>query len=82
MLCDSYLPWKVCASLILQVGGKMSSAVIEHMREFGRIAVCGSISSYNAKSGEVVCGKTNFFVLCLSLHFIIVSQIPHTCTVK
>lgn len=29
------------------VGGGLSSIVIHRMREFGRIAVCGSISSYN-----------------------------------
>ncbi|KAJ4443422.1 hypothetical protein ANN_05090 [Periplaneta americana] len=36
------------------VGGVMSSAVIHHMRQFGRIAICGSISSYNTKDGELV----------------------------
>ncbi|XP_063235322.1 prostaglandin reductase 1-like [Bacillus rossius redtenbacheri] len=30
------------------VGGKISSIIINHMNEFGRISVCGSISSYNA----------------------------------
>ncbi|XP_044264305.1 prostaglandin reductase 1-like isoform X2 [Tribolium madens] len=29
------------------VAGEISSAVIRHMREYGRISVCGSISSYN-----------------------------------
>nr|CAD7201308.1 unnamed protein product [Timema douglasi] len=29
------------------VGGEMSSAVINQMKQFGRISVCGSISSYN-----------------------------------
>ncbi|PSN31183.1 putative NADP-dependent oxidoreductase YfmJ, partial [Blattella germanica] len=32
-----------------RVGGRMSSAVISCMREFGRVAICGSISSYNEK---------------------------------
>lgn len=31
------------------VGGEMSSEIIRHMNTFGRIAVCGAISSYNAK---------------------------------
>lgn len=31
------------------VGGKLSALVIEHMNERGRIAVCGSISTYNDK---------------------------------
>ncbi|XP_075973798.1 prostaglandin reductase 1-like [Anticarsia gemmatalis] len=29
------------------VGGEISSLIINQMREFGRVAVCGSISSYN-----------------------------------
>lgn len=29
------------------VGGKLSSVVIDQMRDFGRISVCGSISAYN-----------------------------------
>lgn len=31
-----------------QVGGDISSTVIYQMKEFGRVSVCGSISSYNA----------------------------------
>ncbi|PSN29576.1 Prostaglandin reductase 1 [Blattella germanica] len=31
------------------VGGRMSSTVISCMRDFGRVAICGSISSYNEK---------------------------------
>ncbi|XP_043272063.1 prostaglandin reductase 1-like [Venturia canescens] len=31
------------------VGGDISSTVIEQMNPYGRVAVCGSISSYNAK---------------------------------
>lgn len=30
-----------------QVGGEISSIIIRHMNQFGRISVCGSISSYN-----------------------------------
>lgn len=29
------------------VGGEISSTIIRHMNRFGRVAVCGSISSYN-----------------------------------
>nr|CAD7601684.1 unnamed protein product [Timema genevievae] len=32
------------------VGGRLSSTVIQKMRSFGRISVCGSISSYNSSS--------------------------------
>nr|CAD7403338.1 unnamed protein product [Timema cristinae] len=32
------------------VGGRLSSAVIQKMRSFGRVSVCGSISSYNSGS--------------------------------
>nr|CAD7260676.1 unnamed protein product [Timema shepardi] len=32
------------------VGGRLSSAVIQKMRLFGRVSVCGSISSYNSRS--------------------------------
>lgn len=34
------------------VGGELSSTVISQMRDFGRISVCGSISSYNLPFGE------------------------------
>lgn len=36
------------------VGGTMSSLVLRKMNKRGRIAVCGSISGYNAKTGEQV----------------------------
>lgn len=32
------------------VGGELSSIVMSHMNEFGRVAVCGSISTYNLKT--------------------------------
>ncbi|KAK9886581.1 hypothetical protein WA026_017510 [Henosepilachna vigintioctopunctata] len=31
------------------VGGEISAIVLKHMKEYGRISVCGSISSYNEK---------------------------------
>ena len=31
----------------LQVGGLFSTAVRNHMKDFGRISVCGAISTYN-----------------------------------
>ena len=37
---------------MLQVGGTVSSTIIDHMREHGRILICGSISTYNDKEGE------------------------------
>lgn len=30
------------------VGGEVSSIIIQHMHKFGRVSVCGSISSYNS----------------------------------
>lgn len=39
------------------VGGTMSSLVLRKMNKQGRIAVCGSISAYNAKTGEEILGK-------------------------
>uniref|UniRef100_A0A146MD42 Prostaglandin reductase 1 n=2 Tax=Lygus hesperus TaxID=30085 RepID=A0A146MD42_LYGHE len=32
------------------VGGEMSSTVLSHMNMFGRVAVCGAIAGYNAKT--------------------------------
>lgn len=32
------------------VGGELSSTVMQNMNQFGRVAVCGSISTYNAKT--------------------------------
>lgn len=37
---------------LLQVGGLLSTTVRNHMKDFGRISVCGSISTYNDKTGE------------------------------
>lgn len=34
------------------VGGTISSTIINQMRDFGRISVCGSISSYNTPASE------------------------------
>lgn len=35
------------------MGGDISSIVIYQMKPFGRVAVCGSISSYNADSSSL-----------------------------
>lgn len=34
------------------VGGEMSSIIISQMNEFGRVSVCGSISTYNVTACE------------------------------
>ncbi|KAF2367758.1 Alcohol dehydrogenase C-terminal [Trinorchestia longiramus] len=34
------------------VGGDFTAAVVPHMAEFGRIALCGTISTYNKQRGE------------------------------
>lgn len=44
---------KIVMKLYLQVGGDISTAIIYQMRLFGRIAVCGSISTYNADSSSL-----------------------------
>lgn len=31
----------------VQVGGEISSTIMNNMNKYGRVAVCGSISSYN-----------------------------------
>jgi len=36
----------------LKVGGLFSTTVRNHMKDFGRISVCGAISTYNDKTGE------------------------------
>lgn len=33
--------------LDVQVGGPFSTAALQQMKEFGRIAVCGGIATYN-----------------------------------
>lgn len=43
--------------LCFQVGGDISSTVINQMKLFGRVSVCGSISTYNVKSGEYALGN-------------------------
>lgn len=35
---------------MLQVGGEISSTIMGYMNHYGRVAVCGSISSYNDAS--------------------------------
>ena len=35
---------------LLQVGGKISAIVRSHMKLYGRVSVCGAISTYNATS--------------------------------
>ena len=35
---------------LMQVGGQFSSTVRNHMKLYGRISVCGSISTYNDKT--------------------------------
>lgn len=39
------------------VGGELSSTVIQQMNLFGRVSVCGSISSYNGPTDELPKGK-------------------------
>lgn len=35
------------------VGGELSSLIMKQMRDFGRISICGSISSYNLSTAEL-----------------------------
>ncbi|HKJ59883.1 MAG TPA: zinc-binding dehydrogenase, partial [Halobacteriales archaeon] len=34
------------------VGGEVSDAVLDHLTEFSRVAVCGKIALYNAEPGD------------------------------
>ena len=43
----------------------MSSAILNNMREFGRISVCGSISSYNSKKGEQNLGELHAIIIII-----------------
>jgi NADPH-dependent curcumin reductase CurA len=45
------------------VGGKLLDAALPHMKDFGRIAVCGLISQYNATSPPA--GPGNFAMILL-----------------
>ncbi|MFW6093381.1 MAG: NADP-dependent oxidoreductase [Pseudomonadota bacterium] len=60
------------------VGGEQLEAALFHMRQFGRIALCGAISQYNAT--EPVPGPSNLVMaigLGLTLRGFIVSHFDH-----
>lgn len=52
---------------IFQVGGTISNTIMNAMNTFGRVAVCGSISAYNADPKNLPVGKCfidmNYFFL-------------------
>ena len=44
------------------VGGEVSDAVLDHLAQFSRVAVCGKISLYNAEPGdEALTGPRRFY---------------------
>jgi NADPH-dependent curcumin reductase CurA len=44
------------------VGGEVSDAVLDHLAQFSRVAVCGKISLYNAQPGdEALTGPRRFY---------------------
>lgn len=44
------------------VGGAVSDAVLDHLTEFSRVAVCGKIALYNADPGdEIMQGRRRFY---------------------
>lgn len=49
VVCDYIiLIWYISNTLYFtQVGGEISSTILSYMNKYGRVAVCGSISSYN-----------------------------------
>lgn len=52
----SYLSSTLITSNILfifQVGGEISSIVLNKMNKFGRVAVCGAISTYNSDADNL-----------------------------
>lgn len=51
----------------MQVGGEISSIVLNQMNPFGRTSVCGSISVYNAKVGDYPLGIKLLITLLTSI---------------
>lgn len=47
----------VISLMFLKVGGEISSIVMYQMKQLGRVAVCGSISSYNADARSLPKGS-------------------------
>lgn len=45
------------AFLSIKVGGEMFGVVLDQMKKYGRVAVCGAISVYNEKDPEKTEGK-------------------------
>lgn len=50
------------AMYAFQVGGAFSAAALQQMKDFGRIAVCGGISTYNDKTPQ-----TGMYLLIVSI---------------
>lgn len=46
-------------NLLFQVGGEISSTVLYKMNKFGRVVICGSISTYNDNPKKPTKGKSN-----------------------
>lgn len=44
------------------VGGELSSVVLSHMRTFGRVAVCGAISTYNETNADKLKGRVKSYI--------------------
>lgn len=42
-------------TFFLQVGGKFTADVLPHMADYGRVAVCGSISNYTNDDHSGAC---------------------------
>lgn len=49
LIANSYINLYPRSSQCPQVGADFSSTVLNHMNLFGRMAICGSISTYNDK---------------------------------
>jgi prostaglandin reductase 1 len=56
------------------VGGKISSIILDNMNDFGRISVCGSISGYNDQETKVTPPQTPFVWKQLKMEGFIVSR--------
>jgi prostaglandin reductase 1 len=54
------------------IGGEFSSLIFNHMNEFGRVAACGAISSYNSEIPRVPAIQTVFVVKQLRMEGFIV----------
>lgn len=59
----------ITSTCAIQVGGKFTAEALPHMANFGRVSVCGAISTYNEKKEEAMAinGKCHSHPVTFSL---------------